>query len=103
MTSSIQAKQSDIDRDSSKLVRDTFSMPNTDYQLIAEILERSPAMAAGSTKSEIIRAGLKVLHNMDDKDLSQVLTQVQRLKTGRPTKKQRRKSQTQQQITEHSR
>lgn len=62
-------------------------MPDTDYQLIAEILERSPAMAARSTKSEIVRAGLKVLHNMDDKDLRQVLTQVQRLKTGRPTKK----------------
>ena len=65
-------------------------MPDTDYQLIAEILERLPAMAARSTKSEIVRAGLKVLHNMNDKDLSKILTQVQRLKTGRPTKKRRR-------------
>ena len=75
------------DSDTPKLVRDTFSMPHTDYQLIAEILERTPAMAARSTKSEIVRAGLKVLHNMDDEHLSQVLTQVRRLKTGRPTKR----------------
>lgn len=81
--------------DNPKLVRDTFSMPDTDYQLIAEILERSPAMAARSTKSEIIRAGLKALHTMNDKDLSKLLTQVQRLKTGRPAKKRRQKSRTQ--------
>jgi hypothetical protein len=87
MTTSIQSKTSDSESDNPKLVRDTFSMPDTDYQLIAEILERLPALTARSTKSEIVRAGLKVLHNMDDKDLSRVLTQVQRLKTGRPTKK----------------
>ena len=75
------------DSDTTKLVRDTFSMPQTDYQLIAEILERIPAMAARSTKSEIVRAGLKVLHDMDDDHLSQVLTQVRRLKTGRPVKR----------------
>lgn len=64
-------------------------MPDTDYQLIAELLERYPAIAARSTKSEIVRAGLKVLHNMDDKALSQILNQVQRLKTGRPAKQRR--------------
>jgi hypothetical protein len=87
MTASFTRKKSDNGSDSPKLIRDTFSMPDSDYQLIGAILERSPAMAARSTKSEIVRAGLKVLHDMDDEDLSQVLTQVRRLKTGRPAKR----------------
>ncbi|MGD8592874.1 MAG: hypothetical protein PVF82_08585 [Gammaproteobacteria bacterium] len=87
MTTSLTRKRPDSGTDNPKLIRDTFSMPDSDYQLIAELLERSPAMAARSTKSEIVRAGLKVLHNMDDDDLSQVLTQVRRLKTGRPAKR----------------
>jgi len=84
---SATSKNPHNDSDKPKLIRDTFSMPDSDYQLISEILERSPAMAARSTKSEIVRAGLKVLYNMDDEDLSQVLTQVRRLKTGRPAKR----------------
>ena len=87
MTTSLTSKKPASESDNSKLIRDTFSMPDSDYQLIAEILERSPALAARSTKSEIVRAGLKVLHNMDDDDLGTVLTQVQRLKTGRPAKR----------------
>ena len=87
MSTSLTSKKQTSDIDNTKLVRDTFSMPDSDYQLIAAILERSPAMAARSTKSEIVRAGLKVLYNMDDEDLGQVLTQVQRLKTGRPAKR----------------
>lgn len=83
---SLPAQPGDTDAETPKLIRDTFSMPDCDYQLISEILERTPAVAARSTKSEIIRAGLKVLHTMDDDDLSRVLTQVRRLKTGRPAK-----------------
>ena len=93
MTTSVTSKKptsDSSDSDSSKLIRDTFSMPDSDYQLIAEILDRSPAMAARSTKSEIIRAGLKVLHHMDDEHLREVLNQVQRLKTGRPAKQRPR-------------
>lgn len=101
MTTSLTAKlispSSDSSAENPKLIRDTFSMPDSDYQLIAEILERSPAMTARSTKSEIIRAGLKVLHTMDDEHLSEVLNQVQRLKTGRPAK---RRSKTRKALTE---
>ena len=92
MANSSTAKQSSLDstkfeRKNQKLIRDTFSMPDSDYQLIAEIMERTPAMATRTTKSEIVRAGIKVLYNMDDSHLQEVLTQVERLKTGRPTKR----------------
>lgn len=70
-----------------KLVRDTFSMPDSDYQLIAEILQRFPALQARTTKSELVRAGIRTLYEMDDTDLQSVLTKLERLKTGRPAKK----------------
>ncbi|WP_455204411.1 hypothetical protein [Kaarinaea lacus] len=69
-----------------KLIRDTFSMPDSDYRLIAKLMKRSPAQSARTTKSELVRAGIRVLNAMDDDDLEKVLTQVERLKTGRPAK-----------------
>ena len=62
-------------------------MPDSDYQLIAEILQRLPALKARTTKSELIRAGIRALYEMNDGDLQQVLTKLVRLKTGRPAKK----------------
>ena len=67
-----------------KLVRETFSMPASDFHLIEKIRDRDPALAARSTKSEIVRAGIHVLSGMSDQDLEQTLTQIERLKTGRP-------------------
>lgn len=70
-----------------KLVRETYSMPVSDMHLIDKIRDRNPALAARSTKSEIVRAGLHALFSMSDSDLEQTLTQIERLKTGRPAQK----------------
>ena len=70
----------------SKLVRETYSMPVSDVHLIDKIRDRNPALTARSTKSEIIRAGIHALCSMSDSDLEYTLTQVERLKTGRPQK-----------------
>jgi hypothetical protein len=86
MTQTSSAKQPIAGDKSPKLIRDTFSMPDSDYQLIAKLMKRLPAQAARSTKSEIVRAGLQVLYEMDDHEFSHVLTKVERLKTGRPAK-----------------
>jgi hypothetical protein len=70
-----------------KLVRDSFTFPENDYALIACLKLR--ALAAGSEfkKSEILRAGLAALQAMSDADLTKVLGSVERIKTGRPSKK----------------
>ena len=74
----------------SKLVRETFSMPASDVHLIDKIRDRNPALTARSTKSEIVRAGLHALCSMSDSDLEYTLTQIERLKTGRPVQKQQK-------------
>ena len=74
---------------SSKLVRETFSMPASDVYLIDKIRDRNPALTARSTKSEIVRAGIHALCSMSDRDLEHTLTQVERLKTGRPIQKRK--------------
>ncbi|MEY4591837.1 MAG: hypothetical protein RIR18_732 [Pseudomonadota bacterium] len=70
-----------------KLVRDSFTFPESDYALIASLKLR--ALAAGSEfkKSEILRAGLAALQAMSDADLTKALGAVERIKTGRPSKK----------------
>lgn len=71
-----------------KLIRDTFSLPADDYELIAVIQQRCLQSALNVTKGEIVRAGLKLLHTLPDKDLKQALESVEKLKPGkRATKK----------------
>ena len=68
----------------SKVIRDSFTMPEEDYNLIAEI--RSRCLKAGVTvsKSEAIRAGLNALSELSDKELLSVIERLAKVKTGRP-------------------
>lgn len=70
-----------------KVIRDTFSLPVDDYELIALIQQRCLRSALNVTKGEIIRAGLKVLHALPDEKLVQALENVEKLKPGKRKKK----------------
>ena len=70
----------------SKLVRDGFTIPQHEYERIAEIKERCLRIGFHAKKSEILRAGLLVLTNMTDSRLEQTLGRVEKVKTGRPPK-----------------
>jgi hypothetical protein len=67
-----------------KVIRDSFTMPEEDYNLIAEL--RTRCLKAGITvsKSEAIRAGLNALSRMSDKELFAVIDRLAKVKTGRP-------------------
>lgn len=67
-----------------KVIRDSFTMPEDDYQLIAEIKQQCLQMGIEAKKGEIVRAGLKVLAEMDAAKLRKALEAVERVKTGRP-------------------
>ena len=69
-----------------KLVRDSFTMPPQDFNLIAELKSRALAFGRPTKKSELLRAGLQVLNTMKPAQLQQVLGQLAPLKTGRPKK-----------------
>lgn len=67
-----------------KVIRDTFSLPQTDYKLIDALRKRCLKAETSATKSEIIRAGLHALSAMNNQELSQTLQSLLKIKAGRP-------------------
>jgi len=67
-----------------KLVRDSFAMPEGEYALIGELKKR---LAGEYKKSELLRAGVIVLAALNDTELKAVMGHIERIKTGRPSKK----------------
>lgn len=69
-----------------KLVRDGFTMPQQDFDLIAALKKRAIVLQRPAKKSELLRAGLHVLHRLPDESLLAALEGLVRLKLGRPKK-----------------
>jgi hypothetical protein len=69
-----------------KLVRDSFTFPKDEYLAIAELKQKALNLKHSAKKSEILRAGLKLLNGLSDKAFLTALTKVPALKTGRPAK-----------------
>jgi hypothetical protein len=69
-----------------KLVRDSFTIPKSEYVLLDEIKQRATRLARPTKKGEILRAGIAVLHAMGDEALFAALNAVPSLKTGRPNR-----------------
>ncbi len=67
-----------------KVIRDSFTLPARGYELIAAIRQRGLNSALNITKSEVIRAGLHVLHELSEEELVQVFEGLEKIKTGRP-------------------
>lgn len=81
-----EAKENETPR-AAKVIRDSFTMPATDYESITRIKQRAMKSGVGTNKSEILRAGLAVLDKMTDKDLLKVFEKLPRVKPGRPAGK----------------
>lgn len=69
-----------------RLVRDSFTMPESDFALIAALKSRALAAKREAKKSELLRAGLQVLMALDSASLLVALGRLQPLKVGRPKK-----------------
>lgn len=69
-----------------KLVRDSFTFPKDEYQAIAALKQKALGLKHSTKKSEILRAGLKLLSGLSDKAFLAALSNVPALKTGRPAK-----------------
>lgn len=67
-----------------KLVRDSFTIPKDEYAAIEALKLRTGKLSSAAKKSELLRAGLKLLSGLSDADLLQALKAVPSLKTGRP-------------------
>ena len=69
-----------------KLVRDSFTMPQADFAIIAALKERALGFRRPTKKSELLRAGLQALAGLNDTALQAALNALAPLKPGRPKK-----------------
>ncbi len=69
-----------------KLVRDSFTMPQVDFDLIGVLKERALGFKRPVKKSELLRAGLRALAGLNDAALQAALNALPPLKPGRPRK-----------------
>lgn len=69
-----------------KPVRDSFTMPEADFSLVATLKARALAAKRETKKSELLRAGLHALAAMDSATLLAALQALEPIKTGRPKK-----------------
>ncbi|WP_337459827.1 hypothetical protein [Cupriavidus basilensis] len=67
-----------------KVLRDSFTMPKSDYAKIAELKQRCLESGVHIKKSEILRAGLLLLAATSPKQLLSAVSKVEAIKTGRP-------------------
>jgi hypothetical protein len=70
-----------------KMERDSFTMPKDEYAQITLMKARLIAMGQPAKKSELLRAGIKLLAAMSDNTLKTTLAKIPVIKTGRPNKK----------------
>ncbi|MDW3687921.1 hypothetical protein RA280_40585 [Cupriavidus sp. CV2] len=69
-----------------KVLRDSFTMPKSDYAKIAELKQRCLDAGVHIKKSEILRAGLLLLAATSPKQFLSAVSKVEAIKTGRPAK-----------------
>lgn len=67
-----------------KLVRDSFTIPKTEYAVLTALKDRALSLTRHVKKSELLRAGIGALNAMHDKEFLETLDTVPSLKTGRP-------------------
>jgi hypothetical protein len=72
-----------------KLVRDSFTMPEDEYALIAKLKERCLAGGIAAKKSEILRVAVTKLAQASDALVRRAVQQLPVVKTGRPAKNQK--------------
>ena len=69
-----------------KLVRDSLTMPEGEYALIATLKKRCLNAGVSAKKSEILRAAVATLAKLSDASLVAAVRRLEVIKTGRPAK-----------------
>ncbi len=69
-----------------KLVRDSFTMPEDEYAVLGQVKKTCLKGGVEVKKSELLRAGVALLKQLDLAALKAVLAGLPQLKTGRPKK-----------------
>jgi hypothetical protein len=67
-----------------KVVRDSFTMPKSEYEHIARLKLQCINAGMAVKKSELLRAGLLALVRLNSADLVKAIGALETVKTGRP-------------------
>jgi hypothetical protein len=78
-----ESKEKKAPRPQPKVVRDSFTLPEDDYNLMLGFQDKAMDFRIRATKGEILRAGLHALQKMDDSTFIETLKGVEKLKPGR--------------------
>ena len=70
-----------------KVVRDSFTMPQNDYEKIGELKQACLKAGMHVKKNELLRAGLHALGKLSVPQLQQAIARMEQIKTGRTLKK----------------
>jgi hypothetical protein len=69
-----------------KMVRDSISIPKTEFQALVALKTRAGKLGVEVKKTELIRAGIKILASLTDTSFAEAMRTVPNLKNGRPAK-----------------
>lgn len=69
-----------------RLVRDSFTMPEQEYEQLSVVKKACLKAGFEIKKSELLRIGVALISQMDMATLQRVLSDLPQLKTGRPKK-----------------
>ncbi|MBD1935604.1 MULTISPECIES: hypothetical protein [Cyanophyceae] len=87
VTPQVEAQSREEQIKKERVIRDSFTLPGEDYELISAIRQRCLNSAVNVAKSEVIRAGLHALNELPDEALLKVIESLTKIKTGRPAKR----------------
>jgi hypothetical protein len=85
----VTEKKKDKDRPKAKkqkLVRDSFTMPEAEYEALAEMKKTCIKAGVAVKKSELLRVAVSLLRKMDVAEIQQALGTLTPVKAGRPSK-----------------
>lgn len=79
----VPVKDTHLADNSGRVIRDSFTMPSTDYDLIAALKKRCIKAGVSVNKSQLLRAGLNALNAMSDRELAEMIGSLVEVKPGR--------------------
>lgn len=66
------------------VIRDTFTLPKSDYDLIKKCKDKFLENKISITKSEIVRIGISLVSKLPNSEIHNVYKLMEKIKTGRP-------------------
>jgi len=69
-----------------KMVRDSFTMPESEYQALGDLKKSCLKQGIAVKKSELLRIGVATLSSMTTKQIETALNKLEKISAGRPKK-----------------